>query len=337
MNGFNAQRARYFPKERFRDIDHLVHSGVQAWSFDAGVMALSSACVGGGLAEITHLVNIGVPMAFSETDLTAAARAVSDQIFSAQHADGSCESASGCSDTASLCALFTAADVTQLSSCSRESVLVQATIGITKPTWAADQTGGYDTDFFAATKHLANSKAFPESHEADIESHRLENQRSASQNTSTKIAVSESSKELGRSAHRERYEPGTINIVVQIPVPIEPQAAVNLVMTVTEAKTQALLGANVNGTGTASDAVVVIWPKPTNENPKPVEFGGPRSHWGAIAALATYQAMYEGLAKKGLSSNGCTSPDLSCEDHLDIDLARGDFLSTYQQKMGQHK
>ena len=85
----------------------------------------------------------------------------------------------------------------------------------------------------------------------------------------------------------EPVHPGTINIVVDMPVRCAPAAMVNLVMTVTEAKTQALFEAGVPATGTASDAVVVTCPTAGDE----VGFGGPRSHWGQRAARAAHAAI----------------------------------------------
>lgn len=84
--------------------------------------------------------------------------------------------------------------------------------------------------------------------------------------------------------------PGTINIVVDMPVRCADATLVNLVMTVTEAKTQALFDAGIDGTGTASDAVVVTCPLGGPE----VRFGGPRSEWGQRVARATHQAVLQG-------------------------------------------
>ncbi|MFC7587722.1 adenosylcobinamide amidohydrolase [Nonomuraea antimicrobica] len=53
---------------------------------------------------------------------------------------------------------------------------------------------------------------------------------------------------------------GTINIVVVVPVAMTDAALVNTVMTVTEAKSQAMIEAGFAGTGTASDAVCVAAP-----------------------------------------------------------------------------
>ncbi|MDH2424666.1 adenosylcobinamide amidohydrolase [Sphaerisporangium sp. TRM90804] len=84
--------------------------------------------------------------------------------------------------------------------------------------------------------------------------------------------------------------PGTVNIIVAVPVAVSDAALVNLVMTVTEAKTQALIEAGYACTGTASDAVCVAVRAQGPEEP----FGGPRSTWGARAARAVHAAVLEG-------------------------------------------
>jgi adenosylcobinamide amidohydrolase len=83
---------------------------------------------------------------------------------------------------------------------------------------------------------------------------------------------------------------GTINIVTVLPVAMTDAALVNTVMTVTEAKTQALIEAGFPCTGTASDAVCVVVPC---EGPQEV-FGGPRSEWGARVARAVHAAVKRG-------------------------------------------
>ena len=87
--------------------------------------------------------------------------------------------------------------------------------------------------------------------------------------------------------------PGTINIVVDLPVALGDAALVNLVATVTEAKTQALLDAGIAGTGTATDAVCIVCDPTTTAAGEP--FGGPRSRWGARAARATFAAVRSGV------------------------------------------
>lgn len=83
---------------------------------------------------------------------------------------------------------------------------------------------------------------------------------------------------------------GTINIMVRLPVAMTDAALVNAVMTVTEAKTQALLESGYPCTGTASDAVCVAVPSTGGEE----LFGGPRSPWGARVARAVHAAVRQG-------------------------------------------
>lgn len=85
-------------------------------------------------------------------------------------------------------------------------------------------------------------------------------------------------------------EPGTINIVAAVPVPLSDAALVNAVATVTEAKVQALVEAGLDCSGTPTDAVCV-----TARTPGPGEetyaFAGPRSVWGARLARAVHRAV----------------------------------------------
>lgn len=84
--------------------------------------------------------------------------------------------------------------------------------------------------------------------------------------------------------------PGTINVVVQLPVRLSDAALLNALCTATEAKTQALLAAGVPGTGTASDAIAVACPADGPAEP----FAGPRSPWGARLARAVHDAVKAG-------------------------------------------
>src|SRR5690606_7435281 len=88
------------------------------------------------------------------------------------------------------------------------------------------------------------------------------------------------------------WVPGTINVVVHVPVALSGAAMVNAVMTVTEAKSQALFEAGVPGTGTATDAVCVLTP---TSGPRE-DFAGPRSTWGGRLGRAVYAAVAERLA-----------------------------------------
>ena len=90
-----------------------------------------------------------------------------------------------------------------------------------------------------------------------------------------------------------RWRPGTINLVCQLPVRLSDAALVNAVITATEAKTQALLDADVPGTGTASDAIVICCPAAGVPEP----YAGPRSDWGARLARAVHAAVTGGTAR----------------------------------------
>jgi adenosylcobinamide amidohydrolase len=85
--------------------------------------------------------------------------------------------------------------------------------------------------------------------------------------------------------------PGTINVIVSVPVPLSDAAFVNAVATATEAKVQALLDVGFPGTGTATDAVCVAAPM---DGAPGEEFTGPRSPWGARIARAVHAAVQAG-------------------------------------------
>jgi adenosylcobinamide amidohydrolase len=83
---------------------------------------------------------------------------------------------------------------------------------------------------------------------------------------------------------------GTVNIIAVLSRRLSRAALVNAVMTVTEAKSQALWEAGFAATGTPSDAVAVLCP-PSG----PAEaYGGPRSRWGSRLARAAHRAVLDG-------------------------------------------
>ncbi len=95
---------------------------------------------------------------------------------------------------------------------------------------------------------------------------------------------------------------GTVNIVATMPVGLEAGAAVNAVATITEAKTQAFFERNIDGTGTATDAVVVVWPSTSERS---ATFCGPRSHWGAPLARAAHNAVGTAIDRaRGVADGG---------------------------------
>lgn len=188
-----------------------------------GHTGISSAAIGGGMHPLDWVLNIGVKREYRRTDLAAHASDVTEQLML----------------TGAGSALFTAADLARCRGHEENGVRCDATVGISKPTWAADAPDAF---------------------------------------TRWRPAV-----------------PGTINVIVQLPVGLASGASVNAIMTATEAKSQALLEANVPGTGTASDALVICWPIGS-----PVErFAGPRSRWGATIARCVHRAVGAGVEAAG--------------------------------------
>ncbi|WP_442813273.1 adenosylcobinamide amidohydrolase [Streptomyces sp. NBC_01754] len=91
--------------------------------------------------------------------------------------------------------------------------------------------------------------------------------------------------------------PGTVNIVVTLPLALSDAALVNAVATATEAKVQALLDAGLDCSGTPTDAVCVAAPDPgTTGTGEP--FAGPRSRWGARLARAVHHAVLTGATAR---------------------------------------
>ncbi|MFJ2026821.1 adenosylcobinamide amidohydrolase [Streptomyces sp. NPDC087897] len=91
------------------------------------------------------------------------------------------------------------------------------------------------------------------------------------------------------------FRPGTVNIVLTVPVPLSDAALVNAVATATEAKVQALLDAGLDCSGTPTDAVCVAAPEPGPEGGEP--FAGPRSPWGARIARSVHTAVLAGARR----------------------------------------
>ena len=92
----------------------------------------------------------------------------------------------------------------------------------------------------------------------------------------------------------DRFEPvervGTVNIVAFAPVRLAEGALVNAIATATEAKVQAFVDLGIDGSGTATDAVVVVCPADGDAE----AYGGPRSRWGGRLARAVHQAVVAG-------------------------------------------
>lgn len=188
---------------------------VLVWRFPEPLRAASTATVGGGLGLRRWVVNAQVPLAYDRIDLHAHVA----------------EIAGGLGCTGAGVGLLTAAHL-EPRGLVDDGLVVSATVGVSKPTWAADVEG----------------------------------------------AVSP-------------WSPGTINVVIELPVRLTDAALLNAVVTATEAKSQALFERGVPGTGTASDAVCVLCPTTGSAEP----FAGPRSPWGSRVGRAVHAAVLEGL------------------------------------------
>lgn len=92
--------------------------------------------------------------------------------------------------------------------------------------------------------------------------------------------------------------PGTVNVVAALPVALSDAALVNAVMTATEAKTQALLEAGYDCSGTPTDAVCIAARAPGEEEELHT-FAGPRSLWGARLARAVHRAVRDATPVPG--------------------------------------
>lgn len=195
-------------REGDSDLDTLIYR------FEQPQRAISSASSGGGVGMRHWIVNAEVPAHYERVDLAAHVAELAGTFRLRGEGVG----------------MLTAAAVSRCQRASCDGVDVEATVGLSHPTWAAS-----DSD-----------EPTP--------------------------AV------------------GTINIVVFVPVPLSDSALVNAVVTVTEAKAQALLDASISATGTPSDAVAVFCPPGEITE----EFCGPRSLWGSRVARAVHEAVLVG-------------------------------------------
>ncbi len=197
------------------------------WRLPLRSAALSSAAVGGGWSSPGWILNVQVERNYSRTDIDAHIAEVAQAVRLTGEGIG----------------LLTSANIALFGSATDAGIHVEATAGVSHPTWAASDN--------------AEGDSAPE------------------------------------SGFRS---PGTINIVARLPVPLATSAAVNAIITITEAKTQALLSRGVNGSGTPSDAATVVWP--TTGDHHDVAFCGPRSVWGAALARATFAAVGSSLDRR---------------------------------------
>ncbi|MEU8173567.1 adenosylcobinamide amidohydrolase [Microbispora hainanensis] len=236
--------------------------GTLLWRFGPGWRMISSAMLGGGIGPREWVLNAQVAAGYSRMDPV-------------EHMDALGPGGPGVG-------MMTAAVVERYVTAADGGAEAVATVGLGVPTWAAAPEGVPDHGVPVAPEPA------PEPASASASAFAREPVGSAVSGPAREPvgAGDAGMPETGGRAPR----PGTINILVAVPVAFSDPALVNAVMTVTEAKTQALLEAGFPCTGTASDAVCVA----VREDGPAEAFGGPRSVWGARIARAVHRAVLDG-------------------------------------------
>ncbi|GLX06131.1 adenosylcobinamide amidohydrolase [Microbispora sp. NBRC 16548] len=243
-------------------LTHRVEDGLRLgallWRFGPGWRMISSAMLGGGIGHREWVLNAQVAAGYSRMDPV-------------EHMDALGPGGAGVG-------MMTAALVERYAAAADGGAEAVATVGLGVPTWAAAPEGVPDPGLPAAPETGQESGQEPGREAAGP---------AASGTAREAVGAGDVRvRDAGECAPR----PGTINILVVVPVAFSDPALVNAVMTVTEAKTQALLEAGFPCTGTASDAVCVA----VREDGPAEAFGGPRSVWGARIARAVHRAVLDG-------------------------------------------
>lgn len=269
------------------------------WRAGPGIRTISSAMLGGGIGPASWVLNAQVPGAYSRMDPVEHLR----ELAAAYGLEGP------------GVGMLTAAAVYRTVLRTDGAVTASATVGLRVPTWAAAPENALDpelaplnadpTDPAASADAASPVPLVPPVRSAKTPTAtgaEAADTTSSASNTSSVDATNaaEASGAVARTdgagvPDRAGWSPGTVNIVVNVPVALTDGALVNAVVTATEAKTQALLEAGYPCTGTASDAICVAVRTDGDAEP----FAGPRSEWGARIARAVHAAVYEGALGYG--------------------------------------
>ncbi|WP_182897400.1 adenosylcobinamide amidohydrolase [Microbispora sp. H10830] len=254
-------------------LTHRVEDGLRLgallWRFGPGWRMISSAMLGGGIGHREWVLNVQVAAGYSRMDPV-------------EHMDALGPGGAGVG-------MMTAALVERYAAAADGGAEAVATVGLGVPTWAAAPDGVPDPGLPAAPetgKEPGREAAGPAASGTAREAAGAGDVRVCDARVRDAGVRDAAVCDAGERAPR----PGTINILVAVPVAFSDPALVNAVMTVTEAKTQALLEAGFPCTGTASDAVCVA----VREDGPAEAFGGPRSVWGARIARAVHRAVLDG-------------------------------------------
>ncbi|BAN00972.1 hypothetical protein YM304_06580 [Ilumatobacter coccineus YM16-304] len=174
------------------------------WRFASVRRGISSSIVGGGIGSVSWALNMTVDDDYSRYDPDQHLLDTSDRLGLQGRG----------------LAMMTAVAVSAFQTADVDGAVACATVGVSRPVWAADPSARRDEPRPDARRSPADAEFRPE------------------------VATAR--------------RPGTINLIVSLPTRLTDAALVNAVSTATEAKVQALLDAGVDGTGTASDAVAIV-------------------------------------------------------------------------------
>lgn len=265
------------PRAELRDRHedgHRLHHLV--WRLGPGVRVCSSAVLGGGIGPRAWILNAQVPGGYPRLDPDR-------HLAEIAAAEGLSGPGAG---------LMTAAEVAAYTTGRDGGVTATVTTGLGVRGWAAAPET-------TAPETLASQTAAPEC--AADETATVETP--TPETTAPEFVAAETpAPEPVASGTEPRTppRPGTVNIVVVLPVALSDAALVNAVATATEAKVQALLDAGLDCSGTPTDAVCIAAPEPGPDGGEP--FAGPRSPWGARIARAVHAAVLAGARPaRGLS------------------------------------
>ncbi|WP_047175192.1 adenosylcobinamide amidohydrolase [Streptomyces sp. MNU77] len=231
---------------------HHLHHLV--WRLGPGVRVCSSAVLGGGIGPRAWILNAQVPGGYPRLDPDR-------HLAEIAAAEGLTGPGAG---------LMTAADVAAYTTGHDGGVTATVTAGLGVRGWAAAPATA--TRAPHRPEDAESPGALPRPEDAEVPG---------------ALARPEDA-----GAPGSPFRPGTVNIVVTLPVALSDAALVNAVATATEAKVQALLDAGLDCSGTPTDAVCVAAPEPGQDGGEP--FAGPRSTWGARIARAVHTAVLAG-------------------------------------------
>ncbi|MFI5652399.1 adenosylcobinamide amidohydrolase [Streptomyces anulatus] len=256
-----AQRGEL--RDRHEDGHRLHHL---LWRLGPGVRVCSSAVLGGGIGPRAWILNAQVSGGYPRLDPDR-------HLAEIAAAEGLTGPGAG---------LMTAADVAAYTTGHDGGVTATVTAGLGVRGWAAAPDTATRAPHRPGTAEVPGPPHRPEDAEAPGSPHRSEDAE----------APRSPYRSEGAEAPASPFRPGTVNIVVTLPVALSDAALVNAVATATEAKVQALLDAGLDCSGTPTDAVCVAAPEPGQDGGEP--FAGPRSTWGARIARAVHTAVLAG-------------------------------------------